>query len=337
MNEHQRNRPHIAQRPVLAAVLLGLFTAGPIYADELSLDDIPFNGRQAYEYLKQICDLGPRPSGSLGMTEQQKFLTKHFTELGGAVREQRFRTQHPLNGSAVTMANLIVEWHPEKAKRVLICAHYDTRPLPDEDPDPRKRRSGRFVGANDGASGVAVLMELARAMPKLESNYGVDFVMFDGEEFIFGSSSRRQEKGKYFLGSEWFARQYVKNPPKHAYRWGVLLDMIGDADLQIYQERNSVRWRDTRPLVKEIWATAARLGVRDFVPRTKYAIGDDHLPLRNIGKIPTCDIIDFDYPVFPRNHYWHTEADTPQRCSALSLAKVGWVLHEWLKIAGSGQ
>ena len=101
--------------------------------------------------------------------------------------------------------------------------------------------------------------------------------------------------------------------------------MIGDADLQIYQERYSMGWEDTRPLVEQLWATAARLGVREFVNRRKYAIRDDHLPLRNVGKIPTCNIIDFDYP------YWHTEADTPNKCSARSLAKVGWVVLEWLR------
>jgi len=103
------------------------------------------------------------------------------------------------------------------------------------------------------------------------------------------------------------------------------LDMVGDADLQIYQERQSVAWRDTRPLVNEIWATAARLGVDEFVPRARHVVRDDHMALRNTAKIPTCDIIDFDYPA------WHTEADTPRRCSGSSLAKVGWVVYEWLK------
>ena len=109
--------------------------------------------------------------------------------------------------------------------------------------------------------------------------------------------------------------------------------MVGDADLQLYQERHSVSWRDTRPLVKEIWDTAARLGVKEFVARPKYLVRDDHLPLRNIAKIPTCDIIDFSYPVHPANRFWHTEADTPNKCSPLSLAKVGWVVSEWLKTA----
>jgi hypothetical protein len=156
-------------------------------------------------------------------------------------------------------------------------------------------------------------------MPKLDSKYGVDFVLFDGEELVYGNND------PYFLGSTWFARQYAAKPPEHQYRWGVVLDMIGDADLQIYQEVNSVTWRNTRPLVTAIWDTAKRLGVDEFVARPRHFVQDDHLPLRNIAKIPTCNIIDFDYPA------WHTEGDTPQRCSGASLAKVGWVVYEWLQ------
>ena len=94
-----------------------------------------------------------------------------------------------------------------------------------------------------------------------------------------------------------------------------------------------MRWKDTRPLVQQIWATAARLGVREFVPRPKYEVRDDHLPLRNVARIPTCDIIDFEFPTRPHNRFWHTEADLPNRCSGESLAKVGWVVLEWLKTA----
>lgn len=282
----------------------------------LELSDIPFNGARAYEYLKQICAIGRRPSGSPGMAKQQELLAKHFSELGGKVGFQRFRVPHPQTGQPVPMANLVVQWHPESKTRVLLCAHYDTLPYPMLDP---RNPKGVFVGANDGGSGVAVLMELAHEIPKLQLNYGVDFVLFDGEEFIFNRGDR------YFLGSEYFARAYRDTPPPFRYRWGVLLDMIGDADLQIYYERNSVRWPETRPLVEDIWATARRLGVREFIPRKKYEIRDDHLPLRNIGGIPTCDVIDFDYPV------WHTQKDTVDQCSALSLAKVGWVIREWLK------
>ncbi|MBL9122990.1 MAG: M28 family peptidase [Planctomycetaceae bacterium] len=285
-------------------------TVGP------ALSEIPFNGQRAYRYLQQICDLGPRPSGSPAMAAQQKLLAEHFANLGGKVTRQEFRYRHPLDGSTVPMANLLVEWHPERKERVLLCAHYDTRPFPDRDPvDPR----GSFVGANDGGSGVALLMELAHEMPDFQSRYGVDFVLFDGEEFVFSDTDT------YFLGSEWFARQYVGNPPPYHYRWGVLFDMVADADLQLFQEGNSVSWSDTRPLVDSIWQTAARLRVPEFIPRRGQTVRDDHLKLHNIAKIPTCDIIDFDYP------YWHTVEDLPRRCSAESLAKVGWVTREWLR------
>ncbi len=284
-------------------------------ASRLRLEDIPFNGARAYEYLKQLTAIGPRPSGSPGMAAQQKFAAEHFAKLGARVEFQQFGVKHPVDGSTVPMANLIARWHPERKERILLCAHYDTLPLPMLDPvNPR----GTFVGANDGASGVALLMELAHDIPNLPTPLGIDIVLLDGEEFIFS------DRDRYFLGSEYFARQYAANPPVFRYRWGVLLDMIGDADLQIYQERNSMWWRDVRPLVQDIWATAARLGVREFIPRKKYSVQDDHVPLHDIGGISICNIIDFDYPP------WHTQGDTADKCSALSLAKVGWVVREWL-------
>jgi hypothetical protein len=281
----------------------------------------PLDGARAYRYLQQICEIGPRPSGSPGMQQQQALLREHFEGLGGKVTMQAFAANHPLTGARVTLANVLVEWHPERKERILLCAHYDTRPLPDRDPNPVSRRSGVFLGANDGASGVAVLMELAHLMPQLSGDVGVDFALFDGEELVYDD-----QRDPYFLGSTWFARQYARQPPQHKYRWGVLLDMVGDSDLQLYQEQHSITWRDTRPLVRDIWSTAARLGVKEFIPRAKYEVLDDHLPLRNIAKIPTCDIIDYDYQA-----YWHTTMDTPQRCSSASLAKVGWVVYEWLK------
>jgi glutaminyl-peptide cyclotransferase len=285
----------------------------------LTLDQIPFDGARAYEYLKAICAIGPRPSASPGMAEQQKMLLNHFEKLGGKVKLQQFRIRHPLDGSEVRMANFMVSWHPERKERILLAAHYDTRPYPDRDTtNPR----GTFVGANDGASGVALLMELAHAMPGLEGKLGVDFVLFDGEEFIFND-----DRDVYFLGSEYFAREYAAGRLDARYRWGVLLDMIADADLQLFEERHGVEWKDTRPLVNQIWQTAAKLKVREFIARPKYDLRDDHLPLHDTGKIPAIDIVDFDYP------YWHTEADTPDKCSALSMAKVGWVVSEWLKHA----
>jgi hypothetical protein len=251
------------------------------------------------------------------MAKQQELLKRHFETLGGEVELQRFRYKaHP----GVDFANLIVRWHPRTKDRVLLCAHYDTRPYPDSDP---KNPRGTFIGANDGGSGVAVLMELARAMPELRCNYGVDFVLFDAEEYIF-----QREGGEYCLGSEYFSQQYVKEKSRdHRYVWGVLLDMVGDADLQIYKEKNSLRNEKTKQLVRDIWAAAGRVGVREFFSSARHELTDDHVNLNTIAKIPSCDIIDFDYP------YWHKESDLPERCSAESLNKIGQVLLEWLTTA----
>jgi hypothetical protein len=280
-----------------------------------------FSGPRAFAHLQKICDLGPRPSGSAAMVTQRAMLVEYFRAAGGTVSGQAFTIRDPRTGNPVHMENLLVEWHPDRPERVLIGAHYDTRPFPDRDPvDPK----GTFVGANDGASGVALLMELARAMPALATPVGVDFVLFDGEEYVFG------QRDPYFLGSTYFARQYAAGqqarPPQPVrYRHGVIVDMVADRDLGIWQEQRSVTWPDTAPVVDAIWAVAARRGARQFVPRPKYTIDDDHVPLRMIGRIPTCDIIDFDYP------HWHTTQDLPEQCAGESLEAVGGVLLEWLR------
>ncbi len=283
-----------------------------------------FDGQRSYGYLKDLCALGNRMSGSHGMKRQQALVEKHFSELGAKVSYQRFKVKHPLNGKRVPMANIIVEWKPEAKRRLLLCAHYDTRPLPDREFNPRIAKNGIFLGANDGASGVALLMELGHHVAGLPLNYGLDFVLFDGEELVYDN-----DRDPYFLGSTWFASQYRKRPPQHQYVAGVLFDMVADAKLTMYQEKNSVSWKQTRLLVNEIWGTAERLGIKEFIPRVRYEVLDDHLPLNKIAKIPVCDLIDFEYPD-PSNRYWHTTADTPGRCSADSLGKVGKVIVAWL-------
>jgi glutaminyl-peptide cyclotransferase len=273
------------------------------------------DSKRAYGYLRKITRIGPRFSGSRGMLEQQRLLIKHFTDLGGEVKLQSFDAPHPQTGRAVRMNNLVVSWHPQRKERVLLACHYDTRPYPDRD---RLQPRGRFVGANDGASGVALFMELAHHLPKLDATYGVDFVFFDGEELVFSPDD------KYFLGSEYFPTQYRDKPPTtHSYVYGVLVDMIGDKRLNIYMEKKSAETYAPE-LTRSIWAMAKQQKVREFIPRVKHEVNDDHVPLNEIAKIPTCDIIDFDYP------HWHTTRDIATNCSGSSLAKVGRVLLAWL-------
>jgi glutaminyl-peptide cyclotransferase len=302
--------------PRLGFVLLAAVAPLACAADP----EASFSGDRAMAHLEAICELGPRPSGSAAMDRQRALLAKHFRAAGATVTGQAFQIRDRRTGKPVHLENLVVSWHPDRSDRVLLAAHYDTRPFPDSDPvDPQ----GVFLGANDGASGVAVLMELAAAMPGLPGPVGVDFVLFDAEEYIFAP------RDPYFLGSTYFARQYAADQKagrlQHAYRCGVLLDMVADRDLEIWQEQHSVDWPDTRPVVDSIWDVARRLGVRQFVPRPKHAVQDDHLPLRMIGGIPTCDVIDFDYPA------WHTTADVPAACSAESLDAVGRVMLAWLR------
>ena len=301
----------------------GLFLVLSVLAAVLAIggaaDEPPrFSGQAAFAHLEAICRLGPRPSGSEGMRRQRALVAEHFRAAGATVTGQAFRVRDRRSGEPVHIENLIVTWHPDRGERILIGAHYDTRPFPDRDPvDPR----GVFLGANDGASGVALLMELGRFMPTL-TGPGVDFVLFDAEEYVVGP------RDPYFLGSTYFARQYVaarRAGQGPVYRAGVIVDMVADRDLGIWQERKSVSWPETRPIVEQIWAVAARLGVRQFVARPLHEIEDDHVPLRNIGQIPTCDIIDFDFPA------WHTTRDTPEECSAESLEAVGRVVLEWLR------
>lgn len=287
----------------------------------------PLQSERAFSYLQEVCALGPRVSATPAMLKQQELIKAHFEKLGAKVSLQEFDARHPQTGATVKLANQIVEWHPEKKDRILLCCHYDTRPFPDRDPDVTRRRDP-FIGANDGGSGVALLMELGHHMATLRSKYGVDFVFFDGEELVYDDEVRRDP---YFLGSEHFAREYASHPPAHKYKWGVLFDMIGDKHLLMYREVNSMAWPDTRPLVLDIWKTAGSLGVREFVNVTRHEIRDDHLALRNTAKIPTCDLIDFEYPTARGPNYWHTTQDIPANCSGESICKVGYVIHTWLQ------
>ncbi len=282
----------------------------------------PYDAKRCELNLRRICDLGPRPSGSEAMRQQQALLERYFVELGATVEFQAFNARDPETGRPVELKNLIARFYPERSQRYLVCAHYDTRPFPDRDPyQPR----GVFVGANDGGSGVAGLMELAHHMPQLPESIGVDLVLFDGEELVY-----QERRDNYFLGSTYFANQYVAQPPQYRYRAGILLDMIGDRELKIYYERNS--WNYARDVCKSVFETAASLQVDHFVAKVRHELRDDHLPLNQIAKIPTIDLIDFDYPRpgLGAPQYWHTTKDVPENCSGRSIATVVYVAHQWL-------
>jgi Zn-dependent M28 family amino/carboxypeptidase len=235
---------------------------------------------------------------------------------------QRFEVQHPLNGEPVEMENVVASWFPERTKRVVIGAHFDTRPRPDKEPT-KKKRAEPFLGANDGASGVAVLMELANMMRGLKTTVGVDLVAFDGEELVWDDDGR--VSGEFFEGSSHFAEQYQKaqkSGSQSRYVAGIVVDMVGGNVLRILPDQRGKR--EAPQLVQEVWSVARRLKATGFRSDGDYDVSDDHWPLLDVG-IPAIDIIDFSYK------HWHLASDTPDKCSAASLAQVGGVLAEWLR------
>jgi hypothetical protein len=281
----------------------------------------PFDAKRAMRYLEDICAIGPRISGTDGMKKQQELLEKHFEARGGKVTYQRFTARQVSTRKLVPMANMVVSWFPEKDRRIILCSHYDTRPIADQEPI-RKRWRDPFVSANDGGSGVALMMELAHHMKGLKPNLGVDFVFFDGEEYIWDPDS-----DEYFFGSKHFAGAYAKErrTSKKRYAGAVLLDMVGGKNARFPVERNS--WSYAPKLCREVWGIAAELKCNAFTNGfSAQAVLDDHIAL-NRGGIPAIDIIDFSYP------HWHRLTDVPRNCSAETLAQVAKVVSVWAQRA----
>jgi Zn-dependent M28 family amino/carboxypeptidase len=232
--------------------------------------------------------------------------------LADEVRTQEF-THTGYGGEQLRLTNIIASFRPKDPARILLCAHWDTRPRAEQD-ETRSRRNDPIPGANDGASGVAVLMEVAGLLKNIPPSIGVDIVLFDGEDY-----GKEGDHASYLLGSRYFAEHKGGD---YIPRFGILLDMVGDKFLELPRERYSLRYAPD--VVAMVWKTAASLGVQQFHDETGEEIMDDHLPLNEAG-IQTIDIIDFNYPD-PTNRYWHTHQDTPEHCSAESLEAVGVVI-----------
>lgn len=302
------NIPFRFSRTILFPLLGLLFPALILSSCQGESPRAEFDGLRAFELLEAQVELGPRNPGSEGWLAFHDYLKGFLDSTGVSFDNQRFEYYDYLTGDTLPLVNWIAHILPDASERILIAAHYDCRPRAEYDPDST-RRNDPIPGANDGASGTAVLMHLAECLTAFPPSIGVDLIFFDGEDY--GPPGRLDQ---YLLGSSHFA---AKN--KIPYRYGILLDMIGDADLRIYRETFSDR--HAREINDKVWAAAARLGVTEFVDSVKLEILDDHLPLI-AADIPTIDIIDFDYD------YWHTHQDTPDKCSPASLKTVGDVVLE---------
>lgn len=290
-------------RVTLLSLLL-LSVAGGCSCAEENAPERKFDSQAAWGLLTDQVAFGPRNPGSDGHSACQDYLVAALQEACQRVEVQEFA--HESDSQQYQMANLIGVLNPGGGDRILLAAHWDTRPYADQDPDPANHNTP-ILGANDGASGVAVLLQLASQLSKVQLPYEVVIVLFDGEDF-------GRTLSEYFLGSTYFAAHMDDYRPKRA----ILVDMVGDADLGLLREPNSLL--SDRALVDLVWQKGAELGFPQYRSETGPAILDDHIPLIQAG-VPCIDIIDLDYP------YWHTLADTPDKCSPDSLLAVGEVLY----------
>jgi glutaminyl-peptide cyclotransferase len=271
-----------------------------------------FNPTNSFEYLTKQTNFGPRVPGSPAHEKCLNYLNAFMLRYADKVELQSF-IHKGYDGSLLKMTNIFSSFNTQASTRILLLAHWDSRPRSDQDPDPSKRDKP-VLGANDGASGVAVLMEIARLLKSNRNDIGIDILFTDGEDY-----GKESDTKNYLLGAQYFS----KNLPKF-YKpvFGILLDMVGDTQLDLKKERYSITYAPN--VVDLIWNTARDLGVNQFSDEIQNWITDDHLPLNNAG-IPTIDIIDFSYPD-ESNRYWHTSEDTPDKCSPESLEAVGKVL-----------
>ncbi len=266
-----------------------------------------FDAGRAFKYLQKQCEFGPRPPGSPAHKQTRDYLVSELKKFAGEVVMQSFTQK--VTGSSLDLTNIVAIFSPAGAtdtKKVLLAAHWDTRPFADRDPDPKNRHIP-ILGANDGASGVAILLELSRAFHSKPPDVQVIMVLFDGEDY--GRST-----DEMFLGSRYFARN-IKDQWRPEY--GILIDMVGDKDLDIYIEPNSAK--AAPDIVKKVWKRASKLRLEGIYNEFGPAVMDDHIPLIRAG-IKCIDIIDFNYP------YWHSINDTPDKCSPKSLETVGRLL-----------
>ncbi len=296
----------IRKNALFYVCLLSILTS-----DCVSSSPPQFDGERAFADLLEQCRFGPRNPGSAGHGEAKNYFLDKLREHTKFVKIQDFVFSDRDQDVELELTNIIASFYPKKTKRVLLCAHWDTRPFADKDPDTALKAQP-ILGANDGASGVAVLLEIARIVSLREPLWGVDIVLFDGED-----GGEEGDVSGFCLGSEYFAKHKGDYQPE----FGMVLDMIGDKELTVYKEGYSSMYAGE--LVDLVWSRAEGLGLFCFRDSVKHFIYDDHIPLLGAG-IAVIDIIDFDYP------YWHTTSDTPDKCSPESLQKIGDLLLEIL-------
>ncbi len=267
---------------------------------EDQINEREFSGKRAFVYLEKQCEFGARFPGSAAHQKTQAYLLAELEKFAEEAVLQPF--EYRQQNQSIKMNNILARFGGNGGGTMLLAAHWDTRPFADLDPNLANRNTP-ILGANDGASGVAVLLEVARILKSNPPATPVIIVLFDGEDY-------GKTVSDMFLGSRYFAQ----NMGRWSADFGILLDMVGDRDLELPMERYS--WNADRQLTEAVWRRAEEIGLPEFQRRLGAAVMDDHLQLIEAG-VPTVNIIDFTYP------YWHTIEDTPDKCSPHSLEVVG--------------
>ena len=281
----------------------------------LAQDAIYFDGNRSMELLEYQCSFGARFPGSKGHSQFQDSLKIFLDNLSEMNIVYKDTIINPITNKKVEITNFLSRFNPRASERIMLLAHWDTRQIADKDTNYNNLEPVSVIGANDGASGTAILMTLAEILSKNPlSRIGVDLLFLDAEDMGIYSKSNT-----WALGAKSFSK-HIKNPlPKYA----ICVDMVGDKEQEFFIEQFSYMYAPE--IVNKVWGLANELGYKQF----KYIIGqriiDDHYVLYNNTGIPSINIIDFQYPNSKEN-FWHTTEDTPDKCSAESLAAVGSVL-----------
>ncbi len=283
-----------------------------------------FNADSAFAFIKAQCDFGPRVPGSKAYAECASFLENTLKRYTPRTQVQQFKARL-YNNNILTGKNFIATFNPDQKARIMLCAHWDSRPFADHDPDLAKRNQP-VMGANDGASGVGLLLEVARLLAQQQPKVGVDIVFFDLEDYGPPQDPQKEGKNEYWgLGSQYWSR----NPhvPDYRARFVILLDMIGSSDAKFYKEGFSEYYAPDK--LAKVWNVAHRLGYQDyFLEEHGGYINDDHYFINEIIKIPAIDIIHLDKNSSNGSfyEYWHTTGDTFDKIDKETLRVVGNVV-----------
>lgn len=281
-----------------------------------------FNADSAYLYVNQQVDFGPRTPNSEAHRRCGDYLAAKLEAFGAKVYNQ-YADLTRYDGVTLKARNIVGAYNPESPRRVMLCAHWDSRPWADNDADPNNYHKP-ILGANDGASGVGILLEIARQIQQQAPAIGIDIIFFDAEDCGTPqfAKSLGDDTNTWCLGSQYWAR----TPHVSGYnaRFGILLDMVGGKNATFLKEGVSVRYASS--VVNKVWNTAERLGYGAyFVNRDGAYVTDDHLPVNEIARIPCIDIIncEFDNPMSSFGSFWHTTGDDMSVIDKQTLKAVG--------------